>query len=360
MKEEGLTGHTETLRALNLQPPKIRSHLDLLSDPLAPLRAPPNPATAHARVSAARSLRGVFQARLNGPLGSLHPPLAQRAHNTPASARSPRSVKRLSGRHARPPRARSQPATDKENMAGFEDEEDEGFEDVWAGNLRDESRSVSGGRDAEGTDTRWAGDLTRLSSALDQLAALCNATQRPQSAPASNTSPNSAPNSPVHHSYHPPPNPMPTTISPTCPVHGANALLAHTLSAAHSMGEGGRSSPKTVQQALQESDSGGSSAGHVASTPPSPTGGSGGREVAGVARRMGVALRALGGRLAAWSRGMDGSQGSSQLSSSSSSSSSPVAGRHAGKSVTLHWLHLTLCFGVLFIVGGCRNRLESQ
>ncbi|XP_071524541.1 tyrosine-protein kinase TXK isoform X4 [Panulirus ornatus] len=331
MKEEaGLTGHTETLRALNLQPPKIRSHLDLLSDPLAPLRAPPNPATAHARVSAARSLRGVFQARLNGPLGSLHPPLAQRAHNTPASARSPRSVKRLSGRHARPPRARSQPATDKENVAGFEDEEDEGFEDVWAVNGRDESRSVSGGRDAEGTDTRWAGDLTRLSSALDQLAALCNATQRPQGAQASNTTPSSAPNSPVHHSYHPPPNPMPTTISPTCPVHGTNALLAHTLVAAHSTGEGGRSSPKTVQPALQESDSGGSSAGHVVSTPPSPTGGSGGREVAGVARRMGVALRALGGRLAAWSRGMDGSQGSSQLSSSSSSSSSPVAGRHSG------------------------------
>ncbi|XP_042233384.1 uncharacterized protein LOC121873748 [Homarus americanus] len=333
MKEEaiGVAAHTEALRALNLQPPKIRSHLDLLSDPLAPLRAPSNPAAAHARVSAARSLRGVFQSRLNGPLGSLQAPITQRPHNPPPLARSPRSVKRLAGRYARPPRARSQPATDKENVAGFEDEEDEGFEDVWAVNGRDESRFMSGGRDAEGTDTRWAGDLTRLSSALDQLAALCNATQRPQSAPASDFPPNSVPSSPVHHSYHPPPNPMPTTVSPTCPVHGTNALLAHTLAAAQASAEGGLSSPKTVHLMPQESDSGGSSAGHVASTPPSPIGGSGGREVSGVARRMGVALRALGGRLAAWSRGVDGSQGSSQLSSSSSSSSSPIAARHSGK-----------------------------
>ncbi|XP_069162374.1 tyrosine-protein kinase TXK isoform X4 [Procambarus clarkii] len=335
MKEEGVAGHTETLRALNLQPPKIRSHLDLLSDPLAPLRAPSSPAAAHARVSAARSLRGVFQSRLNGPLGSLQPPLAQRANNPPAAARSPRSVKRLGGRYARPPRARSQPATDKENVAGFEDDEDEGFEDVWAGNGRDEPRSVGGGRDAEDTDTRWAGDLTRLSSALDQLAALCNATQRPQSNSATNFLGSSEPNSPAHHSYHPPPNPVPANISPTCPVHGTHAhgthaLLAHTLSATQTSAEGGRASPRAVNPPLQESDSGGSSAGHVASTPPSPTGGAGGREVSGVAKRMGVALRALGGRLAAWSRGVEGSQGSSQLSSSSSSSSSPVAGRHSG------------------------------
>nr|XP_053629684.1 uncharacterized protein LOC128686679 [Cherax quadricarinatus] len=329
MKEEGVSAHGESLRALNLQPPKIRSHLDLLADPLAPLRAPSSPAPAHARVAAAHSLRGVFQSRLNGPLGSLQPP--KRPNNPLAAGRSPRSVKRPSSRYLRPPRARSQPPTDKENVAGFEDEEDEGFEDVWAGNGREESRCMGGGRDGEDTNTRWAGDLTRLSSALDQLAALCNATQRPHSAQADTFPTSSDPSSPAHHSYHPPPNPLPTTVSPTCPVHGTNALLAHTLAHTQASGEGGRASPRTINPQFQESDSGGSSAGHVASSPPSPTEASGGREVAGVARRMGVALRALGGRLAAWSRGVDGSQGSSQLSSSSSSSSSPVAARHSGE-----------------------------
>lgn len=339
MKEEmgGVATHAEALRALNLQPPRISSHLDLLTDPLAPLRAPSHPAAAHARVSAARSLRGAFHARLNGPLASLQAPTAHRANT--ASTRSPRAVKRLSGRSSRAPRARSQPATDKENVLGLEEEEDEGFEDVW-GAGREESRPVSSGRDAGAADNSWAGDITRLSSALDQLAALCNATQRsPHENPTSLPLADSALGMPAAHSslqpfhhhhpqyplhnpaHHPPPNPIPTPISPTCPVHGSGAMHASLVNP--SSGDG--------FLPHQESDSGGSSGGHVASTPPSPTTGSGGREFAGMARKVGVALRALGGRLAAWSRGADGSQGSSQLSSSSSSSSSPVAGRHSGK-----------------------------
>ncbi|XP_047473685.1 tyrosine-protein kinase TXK-like isoform X2 [Penaeus chinensis] len=338
MKEEmgGVATHAEALRALNLQPPRISSHLDLLTDPLAPLRAPSHTAAAHARVSAARSLRGAFHARLNGPLASLQAPTAHRANT--ASTRSPRAVKRLSARSSRAPRARSQPTTDKENVLGLEEEEDEGFEDVW-GAGREDSRPISSGRDANAADNSWAGDITRLSSALDQLAALCNATQRsphenPTSLPLSDSalSMSAAHSSlqPFHHhhqqyplhnpAHHPPPNPIPTTISPTCPVHGSGAMHASLVNP--SSGDG--------FFPHQESDSGGSSGGHVASTPPSPTTGSGGREFAGMARKVGVALRALGGRLAAWSRGADGSQGSSQLSSSSSSSSSPVAGRHSG------------------------------
>lgn len=347
MKEEGggLAAHSETLRALNLQPPKIRSHLDLLSDPLAPLRAPTSPAP-HSRLVATRSLRGVFQSRLSGPLGSLQPLAATRTQSAAVTARSPRALKRLSARHARPPRARSEPATDKENFTNFEDEEDEGFEDVWAVNGRDEARSVVNGRDTA-ADTRWAGDLTRLSSALDQLAALCNATNRSQSAPESALLPppppiSTKPSYPHHVSAalatstsslatHAPPNPPPANPSPTCPVHGTNALIAHTLLAAQRSNDGGRASPKNVHPPLRETDSGGSSTGHLASDPPSPNGGSGGRDVSGVAKRVGVVLRAFGGRLVAWSRGSDGTQASTQLSSSSSSSSSPTTDRHSGK-----------------------------
>lgn len=334
MKDEGsVAAHSETLRALNLQPPKIRSHLDLLSDPLAPLRAPVSPAPAHPRLIATRSLRGVFQSRLNGPLGSLQPPASQGSQNPASVARSPRALKRLSGRHARPQRARSQPASGKENFGSFEEEEDEGFEDVWAGTGREEPRPMLTRRNTEGADTRWAGDLTRLSSALDQLAALCNATQRPLSAPESaGVTRASVTRTHSQGSGHPPPNPLPANISPTCPVHGAHAILAHTLLAAQPSSDGGRSSPRTVHQHPFESDSGGSSGGHVASNPPSPLGVTGGREAsAGVAKRMGVALRALGGRLVAWGRGNETSQNSTQLSSSSSSSSSPITGRHAGE-----------------------------
>lgn len=346
MKEEGggLAAHSETLRALNLQPPKIRSHLDLLSDPLAPLRAPTSPAP-HSRLVATRSLRGVFQSRLSGPLGSLQPLAATRTQSAAVTARSPRALKRLSARHARPPRARSEPATDKENFTNFEDEEDEGFEDVWAVNGRDEARSVVSGRDTA-ADTRWAGDLTRLSSALDQLAALCNATNRSQSAPESALLPPPPPISKPsypHHvssvlaastsslSTHAPPNPPPANPSPTCPVHGTNALIAHTLLAAQRSNDGGRASPKNIHPPLRETDSGGSSTGHLASDPPSPNGGSSGRDVSGVAKRVGVVLRAFGGRLVAWSRGSEGTQASTQLSSSSSSSSSPTTDRHSGK-----------------------------
>ena len=334
MKDEGIVAaHSETLRALNLQPPKIRSHLDLLSDPLAPLRAPVIPAPAHPRLMATRSLRGVFQSRLNGPLGSLQAPASQ-GPQTPASAtRSPRALKRLVGRHTRPQRARSQPASGKENFTSFEEDEDEGFEDVWAGNGREEPRPMLTRRNTEGADTRWAGDLTRLSSALDQLAALCNATQRPHNALESGGMTRvGAPHTQNHGSSYPPPNPLPANVSPTCPVHGTNALLAHTLLAAQPSLEGGRASPKTVYLHQFESDSGGSSGGQVVSNPPSPVGGSGSREAtAGVAKRMGVALRALGGRLVAWGRGGEVSHNSTQLSSSSSSSSSPVTGRHAGE-----------------------------
>ncbi|XP_066950449.1 tyrosine-protein kinase TXK isoform X1 [Macrobrachium rosenbergii] len=370
--------HPDAMRTLSLQPPKIASHLDLLSDPLAALRAPPSPSfnSAHARVSAARSLRGVFQARLNGPLGSLQPALAHRPQNTSAALRSPRSVKRLAGKHSRTPRARSQPGTDKENVARALEDEDEGFEDVWAGIGRDESPRIVVG-DVEGNDSRWAGDLTRLTSALDQLAALCNAPhKRPplpsimssRTAPSSPTHPTrhahshalgngrtshhgssshgptslSHPFSHHHHHHHEhqsqeTPNAQPVNISPTCPVHGSQVNGALT---SLSLADGDSSSSnRLAHPLLQETDSGGSSGVHAMSSPPSPIGaGSGGGIVGstkdisgGMARKVSVALRALGGRLAAWGRGNDGSQGSCQLSSSSSSSSSPVACRHSGQ-----------------------------
>ncbi|CAL4179867.1 unnamed protein product, partial [Meganyctiphanes norvegica] len=352
----GPMAHHLGLRAhLSMPPSRIPcSHHDLLQDPLANLRtkgAAPRQ-ERHAPLQTSRSLHGTFQARMSGPLANLQQTPAVHGAPDHRGVSAPRSRGNQQRSHSRPSKksrvTRALSATaplhqqqDKENLATPLDDEDEGFEDVWSPTSGREEASPRSMESGEATTARWAGDLTRLSSALDQLATLCHTTHGHPASPPRHQALHSSSSRHHTHSTNPSRQYLPPPRTP--PLRRSHPDFApiplHNTHSASTPGDTGELLGEHQHAPLQESDSGlGTSAGGgLGSSPPSPLGCPGaGRDVTGVARRVGVALRALGGRLGVWGRGSGssssgverglelGSQATQISSAPSSASSSPL------------------------------------
>ena len=373
-QHNGMTSHTIPVRLLSLPPngsqPKIPNQVNFLHDTLAPLRTTHNnnlnnhhvsnnakphfpthvhvtvsPAPtchtheAHPKVVQSKSLHGVFQNRLSGPLAALqHPTQGMGGHSRITSVRTPRGVKRAS-RNGRWKMKNTNRDLSREILANMNNKENhtnnvqnhnpgqtrlqishntllgnsnnttENNNSNQAKNLhqsmsmpityqennnneimyQDHNNSNSmNPRNEMSTNEkdRWLNDPARITSALNQLVKLCDATQHNQ-IHNSNQVPgmNSINNNQSHHSMmdRRPPKPLPSNIQSQQESeinNRINGLSAMPIPDCNDSRERSITSIVLGSNSCDRDDS-----------------------RRGMAKRVGVVLKALGGRLFAWGKG---------------------------------------------------------